>query len=273
MTVPPGRGDGAARAPAGGAAWVEGGGAVGHRTVRRLTCDAVLQRVVRGDAGEVLALGREVRLASRAQRRALAARDRGCIVPGCGAPPDACDAHHVQHWADGGPTDLGNLALLCGSHHTAVHAGVWSVTMGHDGIPEVVPPRWVDPDRRPRRLWHHLVAGAASRAHAEAAAGPTGTPGTPRERAVPVTTGPHPDAPGPVAPDPAAPERPDEAGPGPGGPEPSRRPSWHPGAPDLEVLVRLPAPRSTSPAGRTTEQHTSPRGPVERWLSELLDTG
>ena len=158
---------------------------MGRATLRRLACDAVLQRVVRGAAGETLALGREVRLATRSQRRALAARDRGCVVPGCGAPPEACDAHHVRHWADGGPTDTDNLALLCGTHHTAVHAGTWAVVMAADGIPEVVPPRWVDPDQRPRRLWHHLVAAAATRAY-EGAPGVVSPPATvPRPGSVP----------------------------------------------------------------------------------------
>lgn len=53
-------------------------------------------------------------------RTALAARDIGCIIPGCGAPLEWCDAHHVIPWANGGPTTLDNLALLCGRHHTAV---------------------------------------------------------------------------------------------------------------------------------------------------------
>jgi hypothetical protein len=120
----------------------------------------VLQRVVWDRDGTVLAtvpleLGRTARLADVNQRRALAVRDRGCIIPGCGAPPAHCDAHHIQHWADGGPTDLCNLCLLCASHHTAVHEGVWIIRMGADGIPEVIPPDRVDPRRRPRRAAHH----------------------------------------------------------------------------------------------------------------------
>jgi hypothetical protein len=143
-----------------GPARTDAGTDLGPGALRRTACDAVLQRVVWDRDGTVLAtvpleLGRTARLADLNQRRALAVRDRGCIIPGCGAPPAHCDAHHVQHWADGGPTDLCNLCLLCASHHTAVHEGVWIIRMGADGIPEVIPPDRVDPRRRPRRAPHH----------------------------------------------------------------------------------------------------------------------
>jgi hypothetical protein len=58
---------------------------------------------------------------SRAQRRALAIRDGGCVEPGCTAPPEWCDAHHKWHWAHGGPTDLANLELRCRRHHITAH--------------------------------------------------------------------------------------------------------------------------------------------------------
>lgn len=157
----------AALSPAGlaGPARTESGQQLGGGALRRLACDAVLQRVVRGGDGSPLAaaslsLGREQRLATVPQRRALAARDRGCVVPGCGAQPGWCDAHHIVHWADGGPTDLDNLVLLCGTHHSGVHSGTWAVRMAADGIPEVVPPARLDLHRRPRRAPHHHVGAA-----------------------------------------------------------------------------------------------------------------
>jgi hypothetical protein len=64
---------------------------------------------------------------------ALAVRDRGCVFPGCDRPLSWCDAHHLWHWVDGGPTDLNNLALLCRAHHRAVHEGGWQLTRGPDG--------------------------------------------------------------------------------------------------------------------------------------------
>ncbi|MBR7744379.1 DUF222 domain-containing protein [Phycicoccus sp. BSK3Z-2] len=90
-------------------------------TVRRVACDADLVPHVLGSAGELLDLGRTVRLFTRAQRRALWLRDRCCTYPGCGAPAAWTQAHHVVHWADGGASDLANAALLCQRHHTLVH--------------------------------------------------------------------------------------------------------------------------------------------------------
>ena len=70
-------------------------------------------------------------------------------------PGDACDAHHVQWWTRGGSTDLKNLALVCGRHHTEVHQETWQIQM-RDGIPWVVAPSWIDPTRRPlRNAAHH----------------------------------------------------------------------------------------------------------------------
>ncbi len=94
---------------------------LGCDTIRRLACDAAIIPVVLGGAGEILDQGREQRLFSKAQIRALWLRDRHCTFPGCQAPAAWCDAHHLIHWIDGGPTDLDNAALLCGRHHTIVH--------------------------------------------------------------------------------------------------------------------------------------------------------
>ena len=95
-------------------------------TARRLACDANVVRVVTGGASEPLDVGRASRTVSPAQRRALTIRDRGCVFPGCDRPPGWCDGHHIVHWADGGPTDLANLALLCHHHHKAMHEGGWT---------------------------------------------------------------------------------------------------------------------------------------------------
>ena len=89
--------------------------------VRRVACDAALIPHVLGTAGEDLDLGRVVRLFTRAQRRRLWRRDRGCTYPGCTAPAAWAKAHHVLHWVDGGPSDIDNAALLCQRHHTFVH--------------------------------------------------------------------------------------------------------------------------------------------------------
>ena len=93
---------------------------------RRLSCDAQIIPAVLGSEGALLDLGRSVRLASPDQIRALRVRDGGCSFPGCGRPASWCESHHLRHWVDGGPTDLDNLTLLCGHHHTVVHAHGWT---------------------------------------------------------------------------------------------------------------------------------------------------
>jgi hypothetical protein len=99
----------------------EAGTLLGPETARRIGCDAGIVPVVLGTDGQVLDLGRRVRLFPSAQLRALWLRDGGCTFPDCTVPASWCDGHHLRHWADGGPTDLGNAALLCGRHHTIVH--------------------------------------------------------------------------------------------------------------------------------------------------------
>jgi hypothetical protein len=81
--------------------------------------------------------GRVVEVAARSRtippaiRRALYHRDRGCRFPGCGA--HFGQGHHIRHWANGGPTTLSNLALLCRRHHRAVHEEGYHVDRQPDG--------------------------------------------------------------------------------------------------------------------------------------------
>ncbi|GAA1260833.1 HNH endonuclease signature motif containing protein [Oryzihumus leptocrescens] len=118
-----------------GAGGVHGNGTLlGPETVRRIACDAAVIPVVLGTQGEVLDLGRTRRLFSPAQLKHLWLRDGGCTIPGCAAPPWWCDGHHVIHWANGGATDVGNAALLCGRHHTIVHQRGWTATVAATGV-------------------------------------------------------------------------------------------------------------------------------------------
>jgi hypothetical protein len=104
---------------------------VTRTTALRLCCDAWIGRVVMNGPSEILDLGHRTRVVSAAQRRALAHRDRGCVFPGCDRQPEWTDAHHLEHWARGGPTDLDNLCLLCRRHHVVVHEGRWTLTRHH----------------------------------------------------------------------------------------------------------------------------------------------
>jgi hypothetical protein len=129
---------------------VEQAGPISEGWLARFLCDAVLEAVLVGRDGNVLNLGRTQKTVTTHQRRAVKARDGGCVVPGCHAPAAWCDAHHARWWSKGGRTDVDNLALLCPRHHADVHAGIWTVEM-RDGLPWARPPTWADPQRRWRR--------------------------------------------------------------------------------------------------------------------------
>lgn len=108
-------------APAGPSA--TGQGPAGRSVSERV---GALAEAMLGDR-VVLSLGRSQRTASEFQRRALAVRDRGCVIPGCDVPPEACQVHHVQEWSAGGSTDVDTMVMLCWSHHRQVDLGMWGI--------------------------------------------------------------------------------------------------------------------------------------------------
>jgi 5-methylcytosine-specific restriction protein A len=89
-----------------------------------LARDATVCGVLMEGPHEVLQMGRRARTATPAQLRALAIRDGGCVIPGCGRPPDWCDAHHLVPWTRGGATDINDMRLVCRPHHTMIHLGL-----------------------------------------------------------------------------------------------------------------------------------------------------
>jgi HNH endonuclease len=93
-----------------------------------------------GFPSQPLNVGRASRVVIPAQRSALAVRDGGWVFPDCTRPLAWCEGHHLVHWADGGPTNLANLALVCRAHHRAVHAGGWQLIRGPDGRCTATPP-------------------------------------------------------------------------------------------------------------------------------------
>jgi hypothetical protein len=113
------------------AALTEGHGRAGLpvESIRRIACDSDRVVVIEDERGEPLSIGRKSRVVPAAIRRALWARDRGCRFPGCGRKRFV-DAHHIEHWSNGGETSLDNLMLLCQAHHKLCHEG--GFTIGKD---------------------------------------------------------------------------------------------------------------------------------------------
>jgi hypothetical protein len=101
-------------------------------SVRRLCCDTSLVAVTKGENGNPLDVGRKHRIVQPALRRALLARDKCCSYPGC-SHTRWLDAHHVQHWIDGGDTSLENTLLLCSKHHRLLHEGGFSIKKNYKG--------------------------------------------------------------------------------------------------------------------------------------------
>ncbi len=134
---------------------LEGGTHVPAETSRRLACDAS-RVVMRHDPdGRIVEVGARTRTIPPALRRALHHRDRGCRFPGCGV--SFGQGHHLRHWAQGGPTTLSNLAMLCRRHHRAVHEEGFQVERQSDGelrfrrpdgrpLPDVPPPSAIPND-------------------------------------------------------------------------------------------------------------------------------
>ena len=155
---------------------LEGGTHVAAETSRRLACDAS-RVVMRHDGdGRIVEVDARTRTIPPAIRRALHHRDGGCRFPGCDLPFG--QGHHIRHWAQGGPTTLSNLAMLCRSHHRAVHEEGYQVERQPDGelqfrrpdgrlLPDVPPPPAVPDD--PVRALRALNKAAGPHLHARTA--------------------------------------------------------------------------------------------------------
>jgi len=128
-------------------ACIENGPHVSAETSRRIACDSSVLGIKEDENGEPLAIGRKTRSIPPAMRRALRMRDEGCRFPGC-TNDKFVDGHHIEHWADGGETNLDNLVLLCRHHHHLVHEGGFSCEKNGSG--EVV---FRDQRRTPLATW------------------------------------------------------------------------------------------------------------------------
>ena len=110
---------------AAGVCELDGGPLLDPETARRLACDASVVRILERD-GRPLSVGRRTRSIPPALRRALQSRDRCCRFPGC-TQRRHLHAHHIEHWAHGGATELSNLVHLCRFHHRLVHEGGYTL--------------------------------------------------------------------------------------------------------------------------------------------------
>ncbi len=127
------------------------GSALSPAAVQLLACDSDITPIVLDKNGAPLSVGRTYRTVTAPIWKALVARDGGCVHAGCTAPPWLCRAHHIRWWEHGGITSVENGVLLCEKHHRGVHLHGWEVRLGPDGIPEMIPPKSIDPEQRPRR--------------------------------------------------------------------------------------------------------------------------
>lgn len=119
----------------------------------RLAAEGAVLPAILDDAGGILAYGQGRRLAAPGQRKALFARDRGCTFPGCTRSAARSEIHHATDWANGGRTDLDNMAIACGYHNSEAPKQGWRTVM-IDGIPHWQPPSWHS-DRQPQRNYLH----------------------------------------------------------------------------------------------------------------------
>lgn len=143
-----------------GTATVDDGPALSSDTLRRLACDARLQLALTGTHDTVVGVGRTTRTIPPWLVRLIRARDHGCRFPLC-RRTRWTHAHHIIHWAEGGPTNLDNLITLCGHHHRLIHEHGWTIT-GHpdhtitwhrpDGYPFTP-----QPPARPLQQWKHTL--------------------------------------------------------------------------------------------------------------------
>ncbi|WP_194762359.1 HNH endonuclease signature motif containing protein [Microbacterium sp. UFMG61] len=133
-------------------------------------CTGTIQRVL-FDEGRIIGITTTDRVFTVHQRRAIIARDRECLIPGCHVPASWCEIHHVTEHSQGGPTHTDNGVPLCWWHHRSLGTSGWEIRMD-DGVPQVRGPGWWDPEQR----WRTPRLSLPTREKAR------GAPATPAQR-------------------------------------------------------------------------------------------
>jgi len=127
-----------------GVARSEDGTPVSLATARHVGCAGAIQKVSLDATGQVSGLWAPQRCFTGPQRRAIAVRDGGCVIPGCHVPPGWCEVHHVTpHAQNPEGTTVANGVLLCWHHHRTIDTSGWAIRMLH-GLPWIKPPTWLD---------------------------------------------------------------------------------------------------------------------------------
>lgn len=148
-----------------GVAFADGVPPISIAAARHIGCAGAVQRVVFDASGRILQLGAPQRCFTGAQRRAIAVRDWGCVIPGCHVPVGWCEVHHVTphaHDPDGTHTDNG--VLLCWFHHRTIDTSGWQIRM-RGGLPEIKAPPWLDRSGEWRRAIGSRARMVAARAN------------------------------------------------------------------------------------------------------------
>jgi hypothetical protein len=118
-------------------------------------------RLIITDHGRPIGVGRRTRKPPNWLRDAVLALHDTCTEPGCHTAARTTDLDHAHPWDHGGPTDIDNLAPLCGTANHRKERDGWTARQHHDGS----------------RLWHHPHTGLTTRTHP---AGPPPPPPRPR---------------------------------------------------------------------------------------------
>ena len=138
-------GAGAASGASGNGGWAAIPGSGAHVPVSvaaQVACSGAIQRVLM-DEGRIIGITTTDRIFTVHQRRAIIARDKECLIPGCHVPASWCEIHHVTEHARGGPTHTDNGVPLCWWHHRSLGTSGWEIRM-NDGLPQVRGPAWWD---------------------------------------------------------------------------------------------------------------------------------
>ena len=140
-----------------GVGWIDGVDTpISMGTVDRMVCAGGYQKIILAPDGQVLHLGEKERFFTPAARKAIAARDGGCAIPGCDCPPYLTEVHHVIPWRQEHNTDVDNGVLLCWWHHATIDISGWKIRMVN-GVPHIRAPLWLDPSGQYRPTTGHRI--------------------------------------------------------------------------------------------------------------------